>query len=198
MSETSNPPPLLKAELRRQALARRSAIDPAIRAAFSARLTAIGLQLALRLHAGAVSAFYPIRGEPDTLALLGALAREGFRTCLPITVGPGERLIFRSWRPGDATLAGAMNIPEPLADAPVLEPDLLFVPLACFNRAGHRIGYGAGHYDRTLAALREARPTCAVGVAYGSAEVANLPWEPHDQRMDYILTERELVDCRGA
>ena len=187
-----------KASLRRQALAARARIAPPIAAQFSARLAQLGLQLAQKLQASVVSAFYPIGDEPDTLALLGALAGAGLRTALPITVGRGQALIFRLWRPGEPTLPGAMKIPEPLASAATVEPDLLFVPLAVFDRRGHRIGYGAGHYDRTLALLRDKRHTIAVGVAYSVSKAARLPEEAHDQRLDYVLTEHEFIDCRGA
>ena len=91
-----------------------------------------------------------------------------------------------------------MKIREPAASAQSVEPDLLFVPLACFDRRGHRIGFGAGHYDRTLAALRARRPVTAVGVAYSAAQAAEIPDEPHDQRLDFVLTERELIDCRDG
>ena len=89
-----------------------------------------------------------------------------------------------------------MGLREPLADAEIVEPDLLFVPLACFDRRGHRIGYGAGHYDRTLGGLRARGPIHAVGVAYSVCEVEAVPDEPHDQRLDFILTESELIDAR--
>ena len=187
-----------KRSLREQALARRGAAGADARAQFSARLAKFGLEMAQRLHASAVSAFYPIKDEPDTLALLAALADHGFCTLLPITGTRGAPLIFRQWRPGEPTLPGQMKIPEPPASARVLDPDLMFAPLACFDRRGHRIGYGAGHYDRTLERLRANGAVTAVGVAYASAEVAALPDEAHDQRLDYILTERELIDCRTA
>jgi 5-formyltetrahydrofolate cyclo-ligase len=126
---------------------------------------------------------------------LERLAERGFLTLLPVTVARGAPLDFRAWRPGDPVKPGAMRIPEPLPSAPAHDPDLLFVPLACFDRGGHRIGYGAGHYDRTLAALRAKRRAIAVGVAYGIAECPSLPQEAHDQRLDYVLTETELIDC---
>ena len=194
----TNPPAADKKSLREQALARRGAIGADVRGRFSARLAKFGLEMAQRLHASAVSAFYPIRDEPDTLALLRDLSEHGFRTMLPITVARGAPLIFRQWRPGEPTTPGAMKIPEPPASAQAFDPDLMFVPLACFDRRGHRIGYGAGHYDRTLERLRGAGGVTAVGVAYASAEIAALPDEAHDQRLDYILTERELIDCRTA
>ena len=180
-----------KARLRTEALERRASLDPAARDAFSARLKSEGLALAVGHEA--VSAFHPIRGEPDTLELLGALAARGFVTALPITGGRNEALTFRIWRPGDPTVPGQLRIPEPSPAAPLVEPDLLFVPLAAFDRRGHRIGYGAGHYDRTLALLRGRRRTIAVGVAWSVCEVEAVPAEPHDEALDYILTEAELV-----
>jgi 5-formyltetrahydrofolate cyclo-ligase len=182
-----------KARLRRQALDRRAALDPSARVAFSARLKTEGLALALRYDANAVSAFHPIRDEPDTLAFLDSLAQRGLVTALPITGGRDEALTFRVWRPGDPTVPGQLRIPEPDRRAPLVEPDLLFVPLAAFDRRGHRIGYGAGHYDRTLAMLRSRRRTIAVGIAYSVCELEAIPAEPHDEALDYILTETELV-----
>jgi 5-formyltetrahydrofolate cyclo-ligase len=182
-----------KTALRREALARRGAVEAETRAAFSRRLADEGLRLARRWRPGSVSAFLPLRDEPDTLPLLTALAAEGFATALPVVIGRGSPLAFRLWRPGDATRAGAMSIPEPLATAPAVDPDLLFVPLACFDRRGHRIGYGAGYYDRSLARLRAIKPVHAVGVAYGVCEVAAVPYEAHDESLDAIVTERETM-----
>ena len=194
----SLPPAADKKSLRLEALARRGEVEPHVRAQFSARLARFGLEMAQRLHATTVSAYYPIRDEPDTLALLGALAEHRFRTLLPVTVARGAPLIFRQWKPGEPTVPGQMKIPEPPASAGALDPDLMFVPLACFDRRGHRIGYGAGHYDRTLERLRAVGGVTAIGVAYGASEVAALPEEAHDQRLDYVLTEHELLDCRTA
>jgi 5-formyltetrahydrofolate cyclo-ligase len=140
-----------------------------------------------------VSAFHPLRDEPDTLPLLTALAAEGFATALPAVVGPGSPLTFRLWRPGEPTRPGAMSIREPLEEAPAVDPELLFVPLACFDRRGHRIGYGAGYYDRSLARLRAMKRTRAAGVAYGVCEIAAVPYETHDQSLDAVVTEQETL-----
>jgi 5-formyltetrahydrofolate cyclo-ligase len=182
-----------KTALRREALARRSAVGAETRAALGHRLAEEGLRLARRWRPGFVSAFHPLREEPDTLPLLTALAAEGFATALPVVIGRGAPLAFRLWRPGEPTRAGPMSIPEPLAAARTVDPDLLFVPLACFDRRGQRIGYGAGYYDRSLARLRAIKPVHAVGVAYGVCEVAAVPYETHDESLDAIVTERETV-----
>ena len=185
-----------KAALRREALLKRKALPLATRDRLTARLVDEGLCLARLWRPSVVSAFHPIREEPDALALLSALADAGFATALPVVAGKETHLIFRLWRPGDPTAAGAMAIREPLASAPAVEPDLLFVPLACFDRRGHRIGYGAGHYDRTLEHLRARKPIRAVGVAYGVCEVAAVPYEAHDQTLDAIVTEQETIFVR--
>jgi 5-formyltetrahydrofolate cyclo-ligase len=182
-----------KAALRREALARRGAVGAEARAAFSLRLADEGLRLARRWRPRFVSAFHALRGEPDTLPLLAALAAENFATALPVVVGRGSPLAFRLWRPGEATRAGPMSIPEPLATTSAVEPDLLFVPLACFDRRGHRIGYGAGYYDRSLARLRAIKPVRAVGVAFGVCEVAAVPYEAHDESLDAMLTDQETL-----
>ncbi len=186
-----------KARVRAEALTRRRAAPDAARVAFAERLAREGVRLALGHSARVASAFHPIRGEPETLPLLAALAAAGVATSLPVTRAPGERLLFRFWKPGDATAPGALGIAEPLPSALEVQPDLLFVPLAAFDRRGHRIGFGAGYYDRTLAALREQRPTLAVGVAFATSEVAATPDEPHDERLDFIITENETISARG-
>jgi 5-formyltetrahydrofolate cyclo-ligase len=179
--------------LRRKALARRKALPSETRSRLTERLIQEGLRLARLWTPSVVSAFHPIREEPDALALLGALADDGFATALPVVVGRGAHLTFRLWRPGDPTAVGGMGIPEPVETAPAGDPDLLFVPLACFDRRGHRIGYGAGYYDRSLERLRAAKKVHAVGVAYGVCEVPAVPYEAHDQRLDAIVTEQETI-----
>jgi len=190
--------PDLKGILRQSALFRRSGVDSATRAVFTERLVERGVACARAWRARVISAFSPIRDEPDALALLALLAAEGFATALPVTVGPGAPLVFRLWRPGDPTVEGALGIAEPRPDAGAVDPDLLFVPLAAFDRRGHRIGYGAGHYDRTLEGLRRTGPVRAVGVAYSVCEVDAVPDEAHDQPLDFVLTEREWIDARGG
>ncbi len=187
----------LKAELRAQALARRDAESAECAAAFADRIATVGLDLTQRLRPRFVSAYYAIRNEPSTLPLLDTLSREGFETALPVTGARHTPLVFRQWRPGEPMSEGKMSIHEPLPEAPEVLPELLFVPLAAFDRAGNRIGYGAGFYDRTLAKLRALKPICAVGIAYACQALPAVPHEAHDERLDYVLTEKELIDCRA-
>ena len=183
----------LKAELRRGALARRKTVGDELRARLTQRLLHEGLRIARLWRPRVVSGFHPIRGEPDVLVLLTALVEEGFEVALPVVVGRETHLDFRRWRPGEPTALGPMGIPEPLDTSPVVDPDLLFTPLACFDRRGWRVGYGAGYYDRSLARLRAMKTIHAVGVAYGVCEVAVVPYEAHDQLLDAVVTEQETI-----
>ncbi len=185
--------PDLKAELRRASLIRRRSVTSELRTRLSERLLREGLRLARRWSPAVVSGFHPIRDEPDVLALLGALVADGLDVALPVVRARETHLDFRLWRPGEPTALGPMGIPEPLASAPAVDPDLLFTPLACFDRRGGRVGYGAGYYDRTLARLRAMKTNRAVGVAYGLCEVPAVPYEAHDQPLDAIVTEQETI-----
>jgi 5-formyltetrahydrofolate cyclo-ligase len=140
-----------------------------------------------------ISAFYPYQSEIDTRPLLGKLAGEGWTTCLPIVLGQGLPLEFRRWLPGEPTIAGVWGIPRPPATAPELEPDILIIPLLAFDRKGYRLGYGGGFYDRTLEKLRTRKTIIAIGVAYAAQEVDHVPVGEHDQPLDYVMTEKEII-----
>jgi 5-formyltetrahydrofolate cyclo-ligase len=134
-----------------------------------------------------------MRGEIDVLPVLSVLAERGQVTALPAVVDRKAPLVFRRWVPGDALEDGLYGTRHPLAEAEAVRPVLLLVPLLAFDRKGVRLGYGGGFYDRTLAALRAVGPVVAVGVAYAGQEVDALPAEPHDERLDWVVTEKEVI-----
>jgi 5-formyltetrahydrofolate cyclo-ligase len=113
-------------------------------------------------------------------------------------VGQGQPLIMRAWAMGEPLAAGVWGIREPVPTAPVVAPGILIVPLLAFDRAGHRIGYGAGYYDLTIAALRGKRAVVAIGVAFAAQEIAAVPATSRDVPLDLVLTEREVIDLRRA
>ena len=110
--------------------------------------------------------------------------------------GRGKPLIMRAWDFDDPLDRGQWGIREPKAEAADVEPDIILVPLLAFDRAGQRIGYGAGYYDQTLAQLRARKPVTAVGIAFAAQEVPTVPSTPRDERLDLVLTEREVIDLR--
>jgi 5-formyltetrahydrofolate cyclo-ligase len=142
-----------------------------------------------------ISGFFPYQSEIDTRPLLGKLAGEGWTTCLPIVLGDGLPLEFRRWAPGAPTIKGVWGIPRPPEVAEIVEPDVLIIPLLSFDRKGFRLGYGGGFYDRTLEKLRSRKDIIAIGVGYAAQEVAQVPIGEHDQALNYIMTEREIIHC---
>jgi 5-formyltetrahydrofolate cyclo-ligase len=126
------------------------------------------------------------------------LAEAGAQLALPLVAGRGKPLIMRSWRWGEPLAAGVWGIREPMPDTPEVEPDILLVPLLAFDRSGHRVGYGAGYYDLTLARLRAKKTVTAAGLAFAAQEVSHVPRAVFDARLDLVLTEKETVDLRNA
>lgn len=142
-----------------------------------------------------ISGFFPYQSEIDTRPLLGRLAGEGWTTALPIVIANGQPLEFRRWLPGEPTVPGKWDIPRPPETSPLVKPDVLLVPMLAFDRAGYRLGYGGGFYDRTLELLRKEKPVVAIGVAYAAQDVDSVPHDDHDQKLDFIMTEKELIRC---
>ena len=186
-----------KATLRAAALAARDALSSAHRAAAAQAIAARGLPI--EIVPGAVVAGYsPIRSEIDPTPLLRKLAAQGAQPALPVITAGDQPLKFRSWASDDRLRRGQLGILEPPPNAAELIPDILLVPLAAFDRLGHRIGYGAGHYDRTLAQLREWKAIAAIGLAFAAQEVEAVPALLHDAALDYVLTETQMLDFRSS
>lgn len=176
--------PAAKHAARVAALARRAGLDPALGIALGARLLA-----EFPPPPGAVVAgFWPMGAEIDIRPLLEALHAHGHAVLLPETPVRGNPLIFRHWHPGMAMVAERFGTWRPTGA--IATPTWLLVPLLAFDRAGRRLGYGGGYYDRTLAGLPGA---VAVGVGWAAQEMAAVPAGPQDARLDAIATERDVV-----
>ena len=187
----------IKTELRREALARRDALPAADRAQAAETIAARAFPVAAASGA-VVAGFMPMKSEINPLPLMRKLAAAGARLALPVVAGRGKPLIMRAWGIGEPLAAGVWGIREPEPSAAVVAPDILLVPLLAFDRAGQRIGYGAGYYDLTIAALRAKQAVIAIGVAFAAQEIAAVPATPHDAPLDLVLTEREVIDFRRA
>ena len=185
-----------KTELRTTAQTRRDALPADTRKAAAAAIAARNFPL--NIPPGTiVSGFMPLKSEINPLPLLQKLAEAGARLALPAIAGRGMPLIMRAWEFGAPLDRGQWGIREPKPDAPEVEPDILLVPLLAFDRAGYRLGYGAGYYDMTIHRLRGLKPVTAVGIAFAAQEVPKIPTTPRDERLDLVLTEREVIDLRG-
>ncbi|HLY57089.1 MAG TPA: 5-formyltetrahydrofolate cyclo-ligase [Stellaceae bacterium] len=180
-----------KKELRAAAAAIRAGAHGAGASAAAQALLRHGIAALGGKPVGAISAYWPMRTEIDPLPLMRALAGPATVLSLPVVVGKGA-LAFRTWVPGEDLAGGPLGTSEPSRGAAV-EPDLLLVPLLAFDRRRFRLGYGAGHYDATLARLRTLKPILAVGVAFAAQEVPEVPTDPWDEPLDLVLTEEGPV-----
>ena len=185
-----------KADLRAAALAARDALSGEQRAAAAQAVATRGLPFEL-MSGTVVSGYSPIRSEIDPVPLMRTLAALGARLALPAVMARGKSLAFRAWSPNDRLMLGPLGILEPSPAAAEVIPDIMLVPLAAFDRLGHRIGYGAGHYDFTLAHLRKTKPITAIGLAFAAQQIEAVPVLQHDERLDYVLTESKLFDFRS-
>lgn len=182
----------LKRELRKRALARRDALDAFWRIEASLEMADIARE-AIAVDGGAtVSGFWPMRSEVDVRPLMFALRERGARLCLPAIID-GTTIVFRELLRGAALVDMGFGTAGPGEEHEVLDPTIMLVPLAAFDRRGHRIGYGAGYYDRAIARLAErGRTPRLIGIAFDCQEVEQVPDEPHDVVIPEILTETGL------
>jgi 5-formyltetrahydrofolate cyclo-ligase len=179
-----------KPSLRQLALANRQAL-PAVEAARMAQSVARHFSdHPILSEADDVAGYAAMRQEMDVFPILASLTLRGRRTALPRIAGRDASLTFHRWRAGEALVNHPLGMKEPTPDAPPLAPALVLVPLLAFDRSGHRLGYGGGYYDRTIAKLRQMpNPPLIIGVGYDFQEVPKLPAEAHDVKLDGILTE---------
>jgi 5-formyltetrahydrofolate cyclo-ligase len=181
-----------KAALRQSAAAARAAIHADSGAAAEA-LAGFGMALLGERRFRSVAGYWPMRSEIDIRPLLMALADTGRDVALPVVTRIGQPLEFRRWRPGEALEPVRFGTAHPNPAARTLEPDVVLVPLLAFDDRHYRLGYGAGHYDRTLADLRRRKRLLAIGVAYSAQRVAEVPVDSWDEALDLVLTERGVV-----
>lgn len=171
-----------KAALRKLARDRRAAahasVDPAPALA--------NLRRVLSETSGRTSFYWPIRTEIDPRPLLRELSAHR-DLCLPVTTGYAP-LVFRAWAPGAEMMSDSFGVEVPTDETEVI-PEIMVVPLLAFDERGHRLGYGAGYYDRTLEKLRRLGPVTAIGFAYEAQLADILPIEATDQPLDAIVTE---------
>ncbi len=148
---------------------------------------------ALRIDPGAVvSGFLPIRSELDLRPAMALLAARGARLCVPAILDK-TTIVFRELVRGAPLVDMGFGTYGPGPEAEILEPDLMLVPLAAFDGRGHRIGYGAGYYDRAIARLQAAgRNPRLIGTAFDCQQVERVPDEPHDVPLAEIMTESGL------
>jgi len=176
-----------RAAERERLISARERLDPATLEHLRQRIDAHLERSFPGLAAAKIAFCWPMRGEYDTRPLAHALRERGAVTALPVVVATGQPLVFREWHPGVALSSGPLGIPYPASSDPVV-PTVVLVPLNGWDEAGHRLGYGGGFFDRTLAGPSK-RPI-AIGVGYEIGRMPTIRPQAWDMPMDWVVTER--------
>ena len=180
-----------KRELRKQVLARRDALPVSERIERSLAMADAVAHISFD-PGTVISGFLPIRSEPDLRPLMAALRDRGARLCLPVVLDR-ETIVFRDFVRGVELVDTGFGTIGPGADADVLDPDIMLMPLAGFDPVGNRLGYGAGHYDRAIARLKaKGRTVRLIGTAFETQAIDAIPAEDHDVPLDELITETGL------
>jgi len=178
-----------KAELRARAKDVRAGLSASERELAGEQVAVAGAALVVEQGRKIVAGYYPINDELDSRPLMEGLSSQGLTLALPMTPPAPSPMRFLEWMPGDPLEEARFGVMTPPASSPELDPDIVLVPLLAFDGAGHRLGYGAGYYDRTLAALRGRGRVTAIGLAFAEQEMAALPHDVRDQRLDWVVTQ---------
>lgn len=181
-----------KRTLRAELVAARAALSPAERAECSARIAQRVAALPAFRSARTIAAFAPLGAEVDGLACAARARALGIPVVFPRVRADGRLLEFAACAP-EALERGPLGAAQPPpGEAPVAlgEVDLVLVPGVAFSADGHRLGRGGGYYDTTLAAMPRA---LRVGVAFELQVLPALPCEPHDARLDALVTESRTL-----
>ena len=182
----------LKRQLRTTAVHKRSeiALDRALWCAeeIVARFNELSLP-----DASVFSAYWPMKTELDVRPLMHSLFNRGFTVSLPVVSEKNEPLLFRRWEPGAELVAGPYGTEQPDEKYEAVTPTVLLLPLLAFDRQGGRLGYGGGFYDRTVKSLRQTGNPVVIGAAFSDQEIDRVPLEETDEKLNFILTEKEII-----
>jgi len=183
-SDISRQKKIMRAEARERRVALANACPD-----FAARIAdqVLALEISDR---SIVSSYVALEGEADPKLLADALAVRGHEICFPRVHQKAQPLHFHTAMPGEHFVKSTFGVLEPRPDWPLATPAVLLVPLLAFDADGYRLGYGGGFYDRTLAHLRAHGPIKAIGIAFAGLEVAAVPHDASDQKLDMLVTER--------
>ncbi len=145
-----------------------------------------------------IAGYWPQEEEIDTRYLLKSLFLQKYEIVLPVIDTKKETLLFRKWSLEDSLKIGPYKIYEPFEDQPYLEPNILLIPLLSFDKYGYRLGYGKGYYDQTITALKSKQSIVTIGLSYEILRVDRLPVEPHDERLQWVITEKNTYNFSGV
>jgi len=185
-----------KRALRKEMIAKRDTLSPIFRKQMSEKVAKANLPFDVP-EGAVVSGWFAMNTELNPYPLMKRIAEEsGAQLALP-AIAEGK-LIFRAWVPGMQLRRVGFGLSEPGPEAKEVDPDIVFVPMLAFDLDGNRIGYGKAYYDGGIARLREKKRIVAAGLAFEEQCVETVPTEPHDQKLDYVITEEGVRFSAGT
>jgi 5-formyltetrahydrofolate cyclo-ligase len=197
MTETITDTKKTKHEMRAQALGRRhkASVDGGFAEQCANTVVQFASGLMTSQDVGVVAGYWPHKSEIDIREIYPILRERGWQIALPVMQGENMPLDFRLWDGVSELVQGPHGIFEPTWDNDKVVPDVVLAPLAAFDRTGFRMGYGGGYYDRTFDKMRQdGNHPLFVGCAYSVQEIDSAPAEPHDEPLDLIVTEKEILN----
>jgi 5-formyltetrahydrofolate cyclo-ligase len=185
-----------KRALRKEMTAKRDALSPIFRKQMSEKIAKASIPFDVP-DGAIVSGWFAMNTELNPYPLMKRFAEESNATLALPAIADGK-LIFRAWVPGMQLKRVGFGLSEPGPEAKEVDPDILFVPMLAFDLKGYRIGYGKAYYDGGLSRLRAKKKIIAAGLAFDEQCVDSVPTEPHDQRLDYVITEEGVRFSAGS
>ncbi len=189
-----------KAAIRKSILIKRDAASAEWRSMASGQLAKNALSAVSNGPGGSVAGYWPYQSEADPRPLMLLAAEYGRSLALPVIEHPN--VIFRRYVEGVDLVDAGFGTLGPDASADCLRPAILLVPLAAFDAAGNRIGWGQGHYDRVIERLLlDGAPLLTIGIAFSFQQIDAVPVEAHDRPLDMIVTEQAIfssLESRGS
>ena len=144
-----------------------------------------------KLNLKSIGGYYPSNYEIDDLDVLNLLEKKNFKVSLPI-IKKDNQMNFCSWSRGDPLRVNKFGIPEPVSSK-IVYPDILLVPLVAYDNNLNRLGYGGGYYDRYIEKLEKFKKVIKIGLAFSFQKISSIPINQHDKRLDFIITEKEIL-----
>ena len=145
-----------------------------------------------------VGLYYPILNEISPLEFVKYFQANEIMIALPVVNLDTQTMLYIKWDTKKKLKKGILGNMEPTSTKNIVMPEILIVPMLLFDRELHRLGYGGGYYDKAICKLKkkfdeEEKKFISIGLAYSEQETLSIPYENHDQRLDFIITEKEII-----
>ena len=146
----------------------------------------------------AASLYHPFNNEISPHIFIKYFMRKKIILSLPVVEMKSNLMVFKSWSPKDKLIKGPLGNMEPDKLKQIITPQIMIVPLLMFDKYFYRLGYGGGYYDKSISKFKkyfkkQEKPFITIGIAHSSQQTDIIPHESHDMKLDFIVTEKELL-----